>query len=258
MSKLLVEKRGHLTILTMNRPKVLNALDFDLIQALNATFAELRDDPDCWAVVLTGADSIFTSGVDVRSLKSKTEEFGAQKVAKMFNLEPAMPGYDFDKPVFAAIEGNCVGFGLALAFAADIRVCSKDVKFLAPEAKLGLPALGIPIAGPAAIGPGATMELLTVGGARGAKWGFRTGLVQEICDPGQALEGALKLAAQCLEQAPLAVRAQKRIMKRMMQNGIQDALSFGVELRSHVIKSDDYREGISSFTERRKPVFSGK
>lgn len=257
MTKLIVEKKGHITVLTLNRPEVLNAIDYELLQLLNTTMDSLRGDEDCWAVVIRGAGENFSAGVDVLSVLEMTEALGSDKVGAAFNLQIAMPGYEFEKPIFAAIEGNCVGFGLGIALAADIRICGEGVKFYAPEAMLGMPAVGIPITGPKVIGPGATMELLSVGQPLDKEWGLRVGLVQTLCETGGAFDEALASAEQCLRLAPLAVRAQKKIMQYSMDHSIAESLRFGVELRTEIASSSDYHEGVKAFAEKRRPKFIG-
>ncbi len=244
--------------IVINRPERLNALDPAHYRDLSAAWIRVRDDDAINVAVITGAgERSFTTGADLKSVIGKPPELAdlwqTQKDALLNR------GLEVWKPVIAAVNGYCLGGGMTLMFATDIRVASTNATFALAEAKRGIiPANGgtqrILAQVPYAIG----MEMLLVGGSFDAATAERWGLVNRVVPPAELMPVALDYARRIAANGPLAVRAAKELAVRGRDMNVADGLRMEQLVARILNASDDVREGTAAFAEKRVPQFAGR
>ena len=242
--------------LTISNPGRRGALDHDILDALAGHARTL----DARCVVIRGSGDMFSAGYDIGNLSEQEFEESAERlVAHPFHdaLE-ALEAYRY--PVIAEVNGHAIGGGLELALTADIRVAASGVKLGMPPAKLGLIyshtglAKFIDVCGPAN-----TAELFFVGRTVDAKRALGMGLVNEVAEPDALDARVLDLAAEIASNAPLSLAGNKRMIRELRRLRLPADLERElVELRESCFASEDFREGVSAFTEKRKPVWRGR
>jgi enoyl-CoA hydratase len=263
MADLLTERDGELLVLTLNRPDKRNALSFEMLESFEQALEAAADDAGVRAVVLTGAgDKAFSAGMDIgllfEHLSSKPS--GAKirrvqrKVQGLFGLLE-----ELEKPTLAALEGSCAGGGLELALACDLRVASSASRFGFPEAKLGmLPDVGGTTRLARLVGPAVAKEWIFTGRLYAASRALELGLVTEVVAQGQALASAKALAREVAKSGPLAVAWAKRVIDRGLGMSMRDSLELEQDAMTEILPSDDLKEGVLAFLEKRAPKFAGK
>jgi len=247
--EILLETRGRVRLITLNRPEARNSINSALGQALTAAIAELDADDDLTAGVLTGAGGGFSAGMDLKA-------FATEGPPKGF-LEFIRDGAQ--KPLIAAVEGFAVAGGLEIALTCDLIVAAKGVKIGIPEAKRGLFAAGGGLFRlPNRIPYGIAMEMALTGDPILAERAHEIGLVCRLAEPGKAAEVALQLAETIAKNAPLAVTASKQIMRQ--SRGMNEAEAWEIQnpYAGKVFGSKDAIEGATAFAEKREPRWSGK
>ena len=242
--------------LTISNPERRGALDHDILDAL----AEHARTLDARCVVIRGTGDMFSAGYDIGNLSEQEFEESAERlVAHPFHdaLE-ALEAYCY--PVIAEVNGHAIGGGLELALTADIRIAAGGVKMGMPPAKLGLIyshtglAKFIDVCGPAN-----TAELFFVGRTVDAERAREMGLVNRVVEPGELDERVLDLAAEIASNAPLSLAGNKRMIRELRRLRLPDDLERElVELRESCFASEDFREGVSAFREKRRPVWRGR
>jgi crotonobetainyl-CoA hydratase len=252
-----VEREGHLTIVTMNRPEVMNSLHPPANFELEAVFDEFAADPESWVAIITGAgDRAFSAGNDLKF----TAEHGGRLEINPKGFAGLTARYDNPKPVIAAVNGVAMGGGFEIALACDIIVASEKAVFALPEPRVGLAAL----AGgmhrlPRAIPLKHAMGMLLTGRRVSAEEGYRLGFVNEVVPAGEALAGARRWAEQILECAPLSVRASKQSAYQGLGKGsVEEASKASYDQVVAMVKSQDFLEGPRAFAEKRSPVWKGR
>jgi enoyl-CoA hydratase len=255
-SLVLRERRGPVEVLTLNRPDKRNALNTGLRQALVSALEEIAADASVRCIVLTGAgDKAFVAGADVT-------EFAGRDVAAQAATMLGRRVYDvvaaLERPLVAAINGVCLGGGLELALACDIRVASSTARFGQPEVNLGLiPGGGATQRLPRVVGMGAALRLILTGDPVDAAEALRIGLVEEITEPADCLPRAIAIAERISRNSPVAVAAARRATRAAL--GIP--LSAGLDLERATFlacfAAADRTEGIAAFLEKRPPRFAG-
>lgn len=255
-SLVLRERRGPVEVLTLNRPDKRNALNTGLRQALIIALEEIAADASVRCIVLTGAgDKAFVAGADVT-------EFAGRDVAAQAATMLGRRVYDviaaLERPVVAAINGVCLGGGLELALACDIRVASSTARFGQPEVNLGLiPGGGATQRLPRVVGMGAALRLILTGDPVDAAEALRIGLVEEITEPADCLPRAIAIAERISRNSPVAVAAARRATRAAL--GLP--LSAGLDLERATFlacfAAADRTEGIAAFLEKRPPRFAG-
>jgi enoyl-CoA hydratase/carnithine racemase len=264
MSLLTIEKRGHVAILTLNRPDAMNALgapgDGDQIQAV---CEEINDDADVRCVVLTGAGRAFSAGGDVKAMKAREGAFGGSGIqirdGYRRNIHRVVRSiYGLEVPSIAAINGAAIGLGMDVACMTDIRIAAEGAKMGVTFLKLGLiPGDGGAWLLPRTIGMSRAAELLFTGDVIDAQTAADWGLVSRVVPLADLMTEAMALAEKIAQQPPHALRLAKSLLKQG-QNASYDTLmemSAAAQAISHL--TDDHREGVDAILEKRAPVFKG-
>jgi len=257
-ANLLVEKKPPLAVVTLNRPKVLNALNAQTLVDLDFALSGLRHDPSIRVVLLAGAgDRAFAAGADIRELETLNGEQGHRFSLRGQRIFRSLE--TLGKPVIACIRGFALGGGCELAMACTFRLAADDARLGQPEAKLGLlPGYGGTQRLPRLVGRGAAMRLLLTGAIIGAEEAARIGLVDEVIPAPQLMERAQALALEIAANAPLAIaetlRAVDEGLDLPLDEGLQrEAAGFG-----RLCATLDKAEGTSAFLAKRKPAWSEK
>jgi enoyl-CoA hydratase len=249
---LTVERDGVLLV-TLNRPAVRNAIDAPTAAGVAAALAELDDRDDLRVGVLTGAEDTFSAGMDLRAFAHVQAEGEAERaLGAVVRRRPA-------KPLVAAVEGFAVGGGCEIALACDLIVAARDARFGVPEVRHSLvPAGGALLRLPQRLPFGVAMEMALTGAQVSAERLHEHGLVNRLVEPGAALEAALALAAQIVANGPLAVAASKRILWGQLDWATDEFWARQDEILAPVNASEDAREGVRAFAEKRPPVWRGR
>jgi E-phenylitaconyl-CoA hydratase len=255
----LYEVRDRIAYITLNRPEAMNALNTAVRQGLNEAWRRVREDPNVWVAIVTGAgDRAFSAGADLKEMSAtrEAEAAGAQSMAQI----PAGPGGEMVtwKPIIAAINGYCLAGGLELALRCDIRIAAEHARFGLTEVTRGIiPGGGgtqrLPRAMPVAL----AMELIFTGKHITADEAFRYGLVNRVVPADQVMPQAEELARQINANAPLAVRATKEAIMRGLDMSLDDGLRLEGLISRTVRLTEDSREGPKAFAEKRPANFRG-
>ncbi|MBW2389211.1 MAG: enoyl-CoA hydratase/isomerase family protein [Deltaproteobacteria bacterium] len=258
------ETEGAIALLTIDRPKVHNALDFETSDALVAAWERFRDDDDLWVAILTGAgERSFCAGADLRGVADFYKSLSSAQRLRRSELVPGLGGItknlSIDKPIIAAVNGHCLAGGLEIALACDLRIASENASFGLPEVTRGI----IPGAGgtqrlPRLIGPERALDLIMTGRRIDAQEAERIGLVSRVVAPQELSDEAMKTAREIASNGPLAVRAAKAAVWRGLDMPLEEGLRTEQLLAEPVRQSEDAQEGPRAFLEKRKPEFKGK
>lgn len=252
----------HVATITLNRPEARNALSRDAYARLEAAFRRAAADAQARCVIVTGADPAFCSGDDVREIMAGPEGIRASASAPVVRNPPtpaAIAALDCDKPVIAAINGAAVGWGMELALFADIRIASDRAKFAELFIKRGLVCdIGGFYRLPAIVGPAKAAELLFTGDVIDAAEALRIGLVSEVAPHAELMDRARALAARIAVNPPLALRYMKEGLRRTAYGDPREIGSWAIGAIRRLAETEDHKEGVASFLEKRAPVFTGR
>ncbi|KAK9376237.1 ClpP/crotonase-like domain-containing protein [Lipomyces chichibuensis] len=243
------------TLVTLNRPKSLNALSTPLILDLNAALKEADTDPTVGAIVITGSEKAFAAGADIKEMQHKTF---ADVYEKNF-IKNWGEATNIKKPILAAVNGYALGGGCELALMADIIYAGEKAVFGQPEIKLGI----IPGAGGTQrltrlIGKSRAMELILTGKTFTAKQALEWGLVSAVFSPEQLVDEAVKTAGTIAGNGRLAVQAAKEAVNYGLQVGLEQGLLYERRLFHSLFATEDQKEGMTAFIEKRAAKFKGK
>jgi len=255
---LLVERDARIAVITINRPKVLNALNAATLDELQRVLVDLKRDADTRAVIITGAgEKAFAAGADINELAAQTPTSGrdlALAGQHVFDLVE-----NLGKPVIAAINGYALGGGCELALACTLRLASDTASIGQPEVKLGLlPGYAGTQRLPRLIGKGKAMEMILTGAPLSAADAERIGLVNRVLPSADLLPEVRKLAHTLAEQAPVAMRYIISAINHGLEMPFAAACAYEATLFALVTATDDMREGTRAFLEKRKASFQGK
>jgi enoyl-CoA hydratase len=255
---LFYEKKGAIGILTVNRPEKLNALSNQLTAELKAVLEEIEKDEELRVLILTGAgDKAFVAGADINELVDRDARIGRRVSRERQEIFSRIENLTI--PVVGAINGYALGGGLELALACSIRIASDQAQFGAPEVKLGIiPGDGGTQRLPRIVGPGRAMEMVLTGDFIDAKEAFRIGLVNRVVAHEQLMEETMKLAEKIASRPPLAVRYAKEAVNRSVDVGANSGYALESYLHALSCTTEDKKEGVSAFLEKRKGTFKGK
>ena len=252
---LIVEKKGAVTLITLNRPDALNALNSQVLADLIAALEAYDADTSQGCAVLTGSEKAFAAGADIKEMQ--TEGFAAMYGGNFFG------GYDrvtaTRKPVIAAVSGYALGGGCELAMMCDFIIAADNAKFGQPEIKLGVtPGMGGSQRLTRAVGKSKAMEMCLTGRMMGAEEAERSGLAARVVPAADLLDDALKTAATIAGMAPLAVIANKEMVNAAFETGLQQGINFERRLFHGLFGTEDQKEGMAAFVEKRPGNWTGR
>jgi enoyl-CoA hydratase len=251
-------RRDGVAVLTVNRPDALNAFDVDTLTELRDGLRQLADDVDVRVVVLTGAgDRAFAAGADIKYMSGldveRAKEWGALG-HEVGNLLETVP-----KPTIAVVNGFALGGGCEIALACDFRIASSTAKLGQPEVNLGLiPGWGGTQRLARVVGVGLAKELVLTGRVVDAEEALHIGLVNAVHDPAELMEKALEVATALAAKAPLALAAAKEAVNRALAGDHGDNLEREADYFGELFSSEDAREGMTAFVEKREARFTGR
>jgi len=255
---LLLETEGALAILYVNRPKALNALNKDTLLEMKDAITSIKDDPEIDVLIVTGAgDKSFVAGADIAFMKSLTaveaREFGALG-QEVFRMIEAM-----EKPSIAAVNGFALGGGCELAMCCDFRIASSKAKFGQPEVGLGItPGFGGTQRLPRLVGSGMARQMLYTADVINASEALRIGLVNNVVAPEELMDVVKGIAGRIISKGKLAVRFSKVAANEGLQTDIDRAMTIEADLFGLCFSTEDQKEGMGAFIEKRSPNFTGK
>ena len=252
----LVEREGNLTIITINRPEVMNALHAPAHDEFSAIFDDFVSDPEQWVAIITGAgDRAFSAGNDLKYQASG----GDMTRGSDTGFAGITSRFDNPKPVIAAVNGVAMGGGFEIALACDLVIAAENAVFALPEPRVGLAALAGGVHRlPREIGMKQALGMMLTGRRVSAEEGKQLGFVNEVAPAGQVLEAAREWANQILECAPLSVRASKQAaMEGMDADSLEAAMNGRYDQVNAMRHSADFIEGPLAFSEKRSPNWQG-
>ena len=257
MENVLYELDGHVATITYNRPDALNAINGAMRRDLNEAFARFRDADEAWIAIVTGAGRAFCAGADLRGDGNSAGDFPGTFWEKP-TQNSFESGWEIFKPVIAAVNGHCLGYGLTLVTWCDFVIASERATFAYPEVLIGVPTIVGAIRLPQKIGWQAAMELLLTGERIDATRAKEIGLAGWVVPHDDLLPEARKLADRLLAGAPLAQRAIKEVATRSQHLPSLEAIRFGETMRKVAAATDDAGEGMKAFAEKRPPNWTAR
>ena len=252
------ELRGRIATIVLDRPQALNAFDREQYQSFAEACARFKDDEDAWVAIITGAGArAFSAGADLRDMIPALMD---EPSKERFELAPSiMRGMYIAKPLIAAINGYAFGGGLEVALACDLRLVVEGAQMGQPEVGLGLlPGWGGTQRLPRLLGESRAMEIMLTGDPLSAERALEIGLVHRVVPADQLMDAARSLAERICRNGPLAVRACKSAAVRGMQTSLDEGLRIEQLYFERLAYTDDMREGVAAFNERRTAEFSGR
>ena len=251
----LVTKEGPISIVQLNRPKVLNALNFEIMSELVSALEELDREMAIKAIILTGSERSFAAGADLAEMSQSTPV--DLVLGRRFELWDRIR--KISKPIIAAVSGYCLGGGNELAMNCDLIVASETATFGQPEVNVGI----IPGAGgtqrlPRVVGKYKAMEMILTGKSISADEAYRIGLVNHVVPPESLMEEAKKIATEIASKPPISIRSAKEAILRAQDTTLEMGLEFERKAFYMLFATEDGREGMKAFLEKRKPIYKGK
>lgn len=252
------EKEGRIAIVSINRPKALNALNTATLKELDKVVDAIACDDDIFAVIITGAgEKSFVAGADISEMKDMNalegRKFGILGNKVFRKIEK------LEKPVIAAINGYALGGGCELSLVCDIRIASTKARIGQPETGLGItPGFGGTQRLARTIGVGLAKQMIYTARPIKADEAYRIGLVNEVVEPDKLMEEAKKLANDIADQAPIAVRMCKSAINRGLQTDIDTGTAYESEVFGECFSTEDQKEAMTAFIEKRKKCFKNR
>ncbi len=252
---ILSEKRNRVGLITLNRPQALNALNNQLLREVMDALDAFDRDEGIGAMVITGSEKAFAAGADIKEMadKSITEIMDRDHIAVFGRIRT------IQKPVIAAVSGWALGGGCELALSCDMILASETAKFGQPEINLGvIPGAGGTQRLTRAVGKAIAMEMILNNRTLSAQEAYQFGLVNRVVPVEGYLDEALKLADEIASRAPLALRAAKRMINQSYECTLSEGLAEEKQTFYNLFASEDQKEGMQAFIEKRKPEWKGK
>ena len=255
---ILVSIDDAVAVITLNRPKVLNAMRMQTKRELEDAINKFERDDNIRGIIITGEGRAFGAGSDIQEMDvdrngAETTLMSSQAHLLMNRIE------NLSKPVIAAINGYALGGGLELALACDMRVMSTKAKVGVPEVELGVaPCYGGTQRLPRLVGPSRAMDMLLTGRKVGAAEALQMGLADRIAEPEKLLDETMELMKAITTKAPKAVAGCKKCVHVAMESSLEDGLRYEAELAGELAETEDAKEGIRAFMEKREPVFKNR
>lgn len=258
LKNVILEKEGKIAIVSIDRPKALNALNSETLRELDYIVSDLENDNNIHAVILTGAgEKAFVAGADITEMKDLSTMEGRKFSILGNNVFRRLE--KLDKPVIAAINGFALGGGCELSMACDIRIASDKAKFGQPEVGLGItPGFGGTQRLARLVGTAAAKELIYTAKIIKADEAFRIGLVNKVVEADKLMEEAKAMANTIAAQAPIAVKLAKEAINRGIQCDIDTGVMYEAEVFGECFSTADQKEGMTAFVEKRDKNFQNK
>ncbi len=255
---LLFSKENGIGYVTINRPKALNALNAATVEELDALLDKIAADAEIQVVIVTGGgEKSFVAGADITEMRPLGAIAGrawGQKGQAVFTKLENLP-----QPVIAAVNGFALGGGCELAMACDIRIASEKAKFGQPETGLGItPGFGGTQRLPRLVGKGRAKELLFTADMIDAAEAYRIGLVNKVVPPEELMEAAKALAGRIMKRSAAAVQLAKAAVNRGIEAGLENGIAYEAEVFGLCFATEDQKEGMTAFVEKRKPEFKNR
>jgi E-phenylitaconyl-CoA hydratase len=251
------ELEGHVATITYNRPDFLNAINGEMRRDLNDAFARFRDEEEAWVAIVTGAGKAFCAGADIRDGGGATGDFPGTFWEKP-TVNSFESGWEIFKPVIAAVNGYCLGYGLTLVTWCDFVVASDRAEFGFPEVRLGVPTIVGAIRLPQRINWQYAMEMILTGDRIDAARAKEIGLAGWVVPHHQLMDEARALAERLVAAAPLAARAAKEVAVRSRSMAPVEAIRFGETMRRVAAATEDANEGFRAAAEGRAPEWKAR
>jgi len=258
LENVVYDKKGPIAYVTLNRPKVMNALNKATIHELRVAFEDARDDSDVRGVILTGAgEKAFAAGADIAEIATNTTVEAEEATRRGQALTDLIE--NLGKPVVAAVNGFALGGGCELALACTVRLAAESAKFGQPEVKLGvIPGYGGTQRMPRLVGKGRALKLILSGDIIDAAEAYRIGLVDELVTNAQVIDRAETVLKKIIANAPLSVKYALEAVNKGLETSVAEGLLIEASLFAVCASTDDKKEGTSAFLEKRAPRFQGK
>lgn len=253
----LYEKSDHVVTITYNRPDRLNAINGAMRDGLNEAWLRFRDDEDAWVAIMTGSGKAFCAGADLKDGAGSAGTFAGTFWEKP-TVNSFESGLELFKPVIAAVNGPCVGYGLTGVSFADFVIASDRATFSYPEVRIGIPTIVGSIRLPQRLNWADAMELLLIGEPISAERAREMGLVWKVVEHESLMTEASDLAARLVRSAPLATRVVKEVATRTADMGWTEAVRFGETMRLVAGRTSDAAEGRAAFAEKRPPEWTAQ
>jgi enoyl-CoA hydratase len=256
---IIYEKSDQIATITLNRPEKLNALSPDLLKELYKALNDADTDASVRVIVITGGETVFAAGADLGAMDAGMPDVVQAFAARFAAHNPFDYIEQIGKPVIAAIAGYALGGGLELALCCDLRLAADNAKFGQPEIRVGL----IPGAGgtqrlPRLIGMTKAKELIMLGETINTEEALQLGLINAVVPAENLLDEARKLAARLIKRPPFGLRLAKTVMNMGADRDLQSALALERQAFAMLFGTEDQKEGIRAFIEKRKPDFKGR
>lgn len=253
---LIVSTEGAVGIVRLNRPAAMNALNAELTAELTRALDGFEDDTSIGAIVITGGDTVFAAGADIKELRDKTfaDVYGDQLITRTWERAARCR-----KPVIAAVAGHAIGGGCELALMADIVVADETARFALPETRIGtIPGAGGTQRLTRAVGKAAAMDMVLTGRMITAGEALRLGLVSRVVPAEHYFSEALNICNELSTKSPLALRLAKEAVAKAFDTSLSEGLEYERKLFYMLFATEDQKEGMRAFLEKRSPVFAGR
>jgi enoyl-CoA hydratase/carnithine racemase len=263
---ILLDKANYVATITLNRPEKHNAMDAVSLREFSRCMNELANDDDTRAIIITGAGRFFCPGMDLGAVAQAVDDpmsidMGRSTLLQPFGLAQVVPTClrTCYKPTIAAVNGAAAGMGLALACLCDYRIASEQAIFTPGFINLGMAAeLGLTYILPRLMPLPVALEFLSTGERKDARWAERFGLVREVVPPEGLMQAAQTLAAKLVKMPPIALQTLKQLIYQGLETNFDVQLRTEGHASSILTQTEDYKEGVLSFLEKRPPVFRGR